>query len=85
MAYRPESFGPVRDKTYVSEIAAQRPALATRIQCSETREDDAPDHGMLESEYSPSQTIRGDRSQDRVAMFNDALRAGHGWRNQGEE
>ena len=85
MAYRPTNFGPVRDKTYPSEIAAQRPALATRIQCEETREDDAPDHGMLEAEYSPSRTIRGDRSDDRCAKFNEQLRGGHAGRNDGEE
>ena len=85
MAYRPDSFGPKRDKMYPSEIAGQRPTLVTRIHCDETREDDAPDHSGLESEYSPSLTLRGDRSDDRCALFNEQLRGGHAGRNDGEE
>jgi hypothetical protein len=36
MAYKPEpASGPVRDKVYPSQIAAERPMMATRIHCAE--------------------------------------------------
>lgn len=85
MAYKPREYGLVRDKAYPSEIAAQRPALATRIQCQETEEFHPSDHPDYENESSPSRSIRGDRNDDRCAMFNRALRAGHGFRNDGDE
>lgn len=85
MAYRPTTWGSVRDKTYPSQIAGQRPALATRFQCEETREDEMEDHSPLEGEYSPQLTIRGDKNDDRVAEFNRQLREGHAGRNEGEE
>lgn len=85
MAYRPgTTFGVVRDKAYPSEIAGQRPALATRIECEETREYESPDHSEFDSESSPQNTIRGDRTDDRVAEFNRQLRGGHAGRNDGE-
>lgn len=74
MAYEPNPFGPVRDKTYPSEVAAQRPALATRIHCVEPFE-----------ERDPNNTLMGNESTDRVALFNRQLREGHAGRNSGEE
>ena len=87
-AYKPNPNGPVRDRTYPSEIAAQRPALAPRILCEEDyherRENDEAsirgDHGTLNEE-----TYEREITEDRVAQFNRALRAGHGWRNAGDE
>lgn len=64
MAYKPLESGNIRDKTYPSQIAAERPALVTRIQCEESGE--------------PSESIRGREGDDRVAEFNRRLRAGHG-------
>jgi hypothetical protein len=68
--YRPGSGARyVRDKLYPSEIAQQRPALATRIHCHDHYEDS-----------DPALTIRGDhepggqRPHDR---FNEQLRGGH--------
>jgi hypothetical protein len=65
MAYEPNPFGPVRDKTYPSEIAAERPALATRIHCVEDFE-----------ERDPRNSIRGNEEDDRCAEFNRQLRKG---------
>lgn len=75
MAYEPNpNMGPKRDKTYPSQIAAERPALATRIHCVEPYE-----------EMSPETSIRGTEGEDRVALFNRQLREGHGGRNRGDE
>lgn len=75
MAYEPDpNRGPKRDKTYPSQIAAERPALATRIHCVEDYE-----------EMSPERTVRGSEGEDRVSLFNRQLREGHGGRNRGEE
>jgi hypothetical protein len=84
MAYRPNPYGNIRDKTYPSEIAAQRPALATRIHCEEspyveTDRDEAMEHeaAIRSDEREPS--IRGSRADDRSAQFNRQLRGGaHG-------
>jgi hypothetical protein len=69
MAYKPNPHGPVRDKTYPSQIAAERPALVTRIHCEESPE--------------PEETLRGGEKEmhtdERVALFNRQLRGGaHG-------
>jgi hypothetical protein len=87
MSYDPNPYRPVRDYAHPSQIAAQRPALATRIHCCC---DDPLDGGRASS-------IRGDQgemdyesgrrefTEDRVAEFNRGLRAGHAYRNDGEE
>jgi hypothetical protein len=88
MAYRPRPYGLVRDKAYPSEIAAQRPALATRIHCeaeTSSLSPDSPDHSEFEGEESPSKSVRGDKSRDMCDWFNRALRSGHGFRNDGDE
>ena len=69
MAYKPNPHGPVRDKTYPSQIAAERPAFVTRIHCEEPVE--------------PEETLRGgekaEHTSERVALFNRQLRGGaHG-------
>lgn len=61
----------MRDKTYPSEIAAERPIGKTRIHC--------PD------DDSEQRMNRGSSSANRVDEFNDGLRSGHGWRNSGDE
>lgn len=35
MAYKPRRFDNVRDETYVSQIASERPICAPRIHCAE--------------------------------------------------
>ena len=48
MGYRPgadATGSQVRDKAYPSEIAAQRPALTTRIHCTEYN-DDVPENSL---------------------------------------
>lgn len=63
MAYKPADFGPnLRDETYVDEIAAKRPMLASRFQCSEPPE--------------PAESLRGNASDDACATFNERLRSG---------
>jgi hypothetical protein len=101
MAYKVNPYGNVRDKAYPSEIAAQRPLLATRIHCAESADD--MDSDKLTGRNALSQeeqafrresrirederepSIRGSRAEDRVAEFNHALRSGHGFRNSGDE
>jgi hypothetical protein len=79
MAYRPDSTGPVRDKIYPGEIAAQRPMMAPRLHCEQRGSAmETSDHSEYENEYSPSLSIRGDRSDDRCAIFNEHLREGLG-------
>jgi hypothetical protein len=65
MAYKPNPNGPVRDKAYPSEIAAQRPLLAPRIHCEESPE-----------EMDPETSVRGDVRDGRSAEFNRRLRSG---------
>lgn len=55
MAYRPDSTGPVRDKAYASEIAAQRPLLAPRIHCEDDYE---------ERRENDRASIRGDQGYE---------------------
>lgn len=63
MPYDPNpNHGPVRDGAYASEIAAERPKLATRIHC--------------QTDCDPECSISGDVSEDRVARFNRQLREG---------
>lgn len=67
--YSPDGWGRKRDKAWPSEIAAQRPALVTRIQCNDPYE-------IRDS----ANTIRGERepgSQSSHDLFNERLRGGH--------
>jgi len=69
MAYKPNpNSGPSRDKTYPSQIAAERPALVTRIRCYETPDIDA----TLRGGEQPMHT------ESACEKFNRYLRAGHG-------
>jgi hypothetical protein len=72
MAYKLRQHGQIRDVCYPSVIAAERPALVTRL----TWEDDR-DPDELAS--------MGSEAEDRVARFNRQLRGGHAGRNDGEE
>lgn len=83
MAYESNPFGPVRDKAYPSETAAQRPALATRIHCTEEPETLDPDlvevreRNRLERE-SRDPSIRGSSADSPCERFNRELRSGLG-------
>lgn len=62
MSYDPTPGSrPVRDYTDVSEIAAKRPMLVTRFQCTE----DTP---------TGQDSIRGSASNDALELFNSRLR-----------
>ncbi len=84
MAYNPRPYGNVRDKAYPSEIAAQRPALASRIQCEEStyREEEKSEEELRMEQESRERTderepsIRGSRADNRCAEFNRRLRGG---------
>lgn len=80
MAYKPDSpLGNVRDMAYPSEIAAQRPMMAPRIQCEV-----AGDYEERRQQRMAS--IRGDQggqdytdegpTESRSDLFNDRLRNG---------
>jgi hypothetical protein len=89
MAYKSNPHGLIRDQLYPSEIAAQRPALAARIHCEE-RQSYGPIDPVMAREMQIAHderdsAIRGSLLDDRCRMFNEALRAGHGWRNSGDE
>lgn len=62
MAYKPNPKGPIIDKTYPSEIADERPMLATRIHCEVEQEEDDTVH-------------EGGSQTDR---FHEALNSGRG-------
>lgn len=68
MAYKPAPSGPVRDKAYPSQIAAERPMMAPRIHCT-----DIPD---------PEDSLRGGEQpmhdDTMVDRFNSQLRSGLG-------
>jgi len=96
MAYKINPSGLIRDKTYPSEIAAQRPLLATRIHCEIPWEEEREmregtirgDRGFdaYPSSAPPSPGPRhGEITENRCAEFNRALRAGPGFRNEGDE
>jgi len=72
MAYNNKPLGLIRDKSYPSEISNERPLGAPRIHCEEENE----------SYGSP---LRGSRGESARERFNRALRAGQGFRNEGEE
>ena len=75
MAYKPKAYGNIRDKIYPSQIAAERPALVTRIHCEEPEE--------------PNNTLRGGEHEmhgsERVERFNRQLRGGHSQMEHDEE
>jgi hypothetical protein len=86
MAYKPDPFSPVRDKTYPSEIAAQRPMCAPRIHCEQTYEERRNESNSTvrgdqgHTEYPlvprPPGPREGDITEDRSAEFNRRLREG---------
>lgn len=92
--YKPKQDGLIRDKTYPSEIAAQRPALVTRIHCEISWRDEREmregtirgDQGLeLNAPYEESGPRQGDITESRCDEFNHALRSGHGFRNENDE
>ena len=77
--YNPDPrWGRKRDQAWASEIAGERPALVTRIQCEEGREIDPrntlrgvpPPEDMFEPEPPAF--------ENQVARFNRSLREGLG-------
>jgi hypothetical protein len=84
--YKPDQHGMIRDRTYPSEIAAQRPLLATRIHCQpsweeerDSREDTIRgDQGYREYPVPgpPPGPRSGDITESRCAEFNRRLREG---------
>jgi hypothetical protein len=64
---------PFIDRTYPSGVAGARPKFTTRIHCGIDPE------SVVDSEVS------GSESDNRVELFNRQLRAGHGFRNEGDE
>lgn len=73
MAYNPNPSGPVRDKIYPSQIAAERPACAPRIHCEATL-------NLNDSLRGGPQPMHTESQHER---FLHELRAGHGFRNEG--
>lgn len=71
MAFKPREEGPFRDKTYPSQIAAERPALTTRVRCFEKPDADE----ALRGGEQPMHT------ETACERFNRELRAGHAGRN----
>jgi hypothetical protein len=61
------------DRTYPSGVARERPMLTARIHCE-------PEPEVLENGFE-----RAGGGMNRVDLFNFQLRAGHGYRNEGEE
>jgi len=94
-SYKPKQSGLIRDYAWASQIAAQRPLLAPRIQCEldyrEERElceaSIRGDQGYKEFPPSepPSGPRDGDIMEDRVALFNRQLRGGHSQMEHDEE
>jgi hypothetical protein len=80
MAFDPNpNRGPVRDKTYPSEVAGARPTLATRIHCAEDYDEMDPRNTLRGVEprerpvpYEPPEP----ETEDQVARFNRRLREG---------
>ena len=84
----PAGYGRRRDKSYPSEVASQRPAFSTRIDCELGFDEGSPREtlrGRQEEElYPPLPETPEPGLEDRVARFNRELRAGHGFRNDDE-
>jgi hypothetical protein len=59
MAYKVNPRGPVRDRTYPSQIAAERPFGATRIHCAEQPDEEAT---LLGGEHP----MHGDEMVERI-------------------
>jgi hypothetical protein len=74
MAYKVNPTGPVRDKIYPSQIAAERPMCAPRIHCQETPDLDATLRGGEQPMHTESQYER----------FHHELRSGHAFRNEND-
>jgi hypothetical protein len=90
MAYKPNRFHNLRDETYPSEIASQRPALASRFQCSERaglfgQDAEASLRGSRHHDVPSPHYDEMEDCEDMVGRFNFQLRSGHGYRNAGDE
>lgn len=81
MAYNPRPNSGDRDKAYPSEIAADRPALATRIQCQEDYQTMSPQNSIRgrepEEPIMPPAMPEPER-ESMVARFNRQLCEGIG-------
>ena len=74
----PGTYIPGRDQIYPSQIAAERPALTTKITCHDGNRFEDTRKGLRGG-------LQPEHTDERCAEFNRALRAGHGFRNSGEE
>lgn len=79
MAYKPRGFHNVRDETYVSQIASERPICAPRIHCSEEPSvfPDAAD-ATLRGRDDRAPEVPHEHFEGICARFNRALRSGLG-------
>ena len=70
----PAGYGRLRDQAWPSQIAAQRPALVTRIQCDEPAEEVDANRTIRGSSVNYEGEVEG---EGRLAIFNRQLRRGH--------
>lgn len=80
MAYNPRPNSGDRDKAYPSEIAADRPALATRIQCQEDYQTMSPQNSIRgrEPEEPMFAAPEPPARESMCERFNRQLREGIG-------
>jgi hypothetical protein len=69
MAFKPKYSGNQRDKTYPSQIAAERPMLTTRIHCYEYSTDG--NESLAGGEHD-------EHTESAIERFNRQLRSGIG-------
>ncbi len=78
--YTPESI-PQRDQIYVNEVAEQRPALATRVDCGGTYDERNPAHSVRGVQVPEPPTFMESRdstsedTESAVDRFNRELRS----------
>lgn len=74
MAYRASGTSE-RDQIYPSEVAAQRPALATKVDCSGDYYESDPAHSIRGVKQEPMPSIEEhEEDESAVARFNRQLR-----------
>lgn len=77
MSYKPNGqYGPIRDRTYPSEIAAQRPALATRFHTEAENSFDMTKDSIRGDEGEPDYDTGETHFPSRCEEFNRRLREG---------
>lgn len=77
MAYRAaKGYGVPRDQIYPSEVAAQRPALATRVDCDEDSQMEANEVSILGDRGEIDEETGERHFESRSAEFHRRLRSG---------